>query len=59
MRFSAGTRTSSRITSPVGLPRIPSLCSSLPTENPGESFSTTKAEMPRWPEERSVLAKTT
>jgi len=32
---------------PVGEPRMPSLCSSLPTLKPGRSASTTKAVMPR------------
>ena len=52
-------RTSSKIGWPVGEPLIPSLCSTLPTENPGRSASTTNALIPR---ERaavgSVLAKT-
>src|SRR3954447_11325037 len=57
MRFSTGTRTSSKRTSPVGDPRTPSFFSSLPTRTP-QSFSTTKQEMPRCPADGSVLAKT-
>ena len=59
IRFAAGMRTSSKIGWPVGEPLMPSLCSTLPTEKPGRSASTTNALMPR---ERaavgSVLAKT-
>ena len=57
IRFSAGTRTSSKTGEPVGEPLMPSLCSSLPTENPGVSFSTTNALRRR--AARSVIAKTT
>ena len=40
-------------------PRIPSLCSASPTENPGVSRSTMKALIPRVPcASGSVLAKT-
>ena len=39
-------------------PRIPSLCSASPTENPGVSFSTMNALIPRVPRSGSVLAKT-
>ena len=60
IRFFSGTRTSSKIGWPVGEPRIPILCSSLPTEKPGRSASTTKAEIPReWPASGSVTANTT
>jgi hypothetical protein len=60
IRFSAGTRTPSKIGWPVGEPRIPILCSSLPTEKPGLSASTMKAEIPReWPAWGSVTQKTT
>ena len=49
----------SKIGWPVGEPRIPSLCSSLPTLNPGRSASTTNAVIPReWPASRSVTANT-
>ena len=59
IRFSAGIRTSSKIGWPVGEPLMPSLCSSLPTEKPGRSASTTNALMPRErPADGSVLAKT-
>ena len=39
-------------------PRIPILCSIRPTENPGSSACTMKAEMPAWPFDVSVLANT-
>src|SRR3974377_1772481 len=39
-------------------PRIPSLCSASPTENPGVSFSTMNALIPRVPRPGSVFAKT-
>ena len=55
--LSTGTRTSSKTTSPVGLPRSPILCSSLATFTP-QSASTTKQLMPRWPASGSVLANT-
>jgi hypothetical protein len=58
--FSGGTRTPAKIGCPVGEPRIPSLCSSLPTLKPGRSASTTNAMIPReWPAARSVTANTT
>ncbi len=60
IRFSSGTSTPSKIGWPVGEPRIPSLCSSLPTLKPGRSASTTNALIPReWPALGSVTANTT
>ena len=53
--FSSGTRTSSKIGWPVGEALIPSLCSSLPTLNPGRSASTTNGVIRR--DSRSVTAK--
>ena len=47
--FSAGRGRRRRSAAPVGEPRIPSLCSSLPTLKPGRSASTTKAVIPRVP----------
>ena len=43
--FAAGTRTSSRISSPVSTPRTPILSSVRPTETPGHERSTMKHEM--------------
>ncbi len=60
MTFSSGTRTPSNTGCPVGEPLIPSLCSSLPTLNPGRSASTMNAVIPReWPASLSVTANTT
>jgi len=59
IRFSAGTRTSSKTGEPVGEPLIPSLCSSLGTENPGRSFSTTNALIRGRPSSDGVRANTT
>ena len=57
IRASAGTRTSSKTGWPVGEPLMPILCSSLGTEKPGVSLSTTNAEMRLL--SRSVTANTT
>jgi hypothetical protein len=57
-RFSAGTRASSNVSSPVVEPAMPSFGSSRATSKPGVSASTTNAEMPEWPASGSVLAKT-
>ena len=57
IRLAAGTRTSSKTTSPVGLPRRPILSSSLATSTP-QSASTTKQLMPRCPASGSVTANT-
>ena len=57
MRCDAGTRTSSRTTSPVGLPRMPNLSSCLAMVIP-QSRSTRKHEIPRLPAVGSVLANT-
>ena len=51
-------RQSSKASSPVVEPEIPSFGSSRATANPGVSASTTNAEMPEWPASGSVLAKT-
>ena len=48
-RFAAGTRASSKASSPVVEPLIPIFGSSRVTSNPGVSASTTNAEMPSWP----------
>jgi len=58
MRFAAGMRQSSKTSSAVSEARMPSLSSVLATVNPGVPFSTTKAEMPRYPLARSVWQKT-
>jgi hypothetical protein len=55
-RLPIGTRHSSNTSSPVWLPRKPILVSFCATLKPGKSFSTMKAEMPRAPLSRSVLA---
>ena len=57
-RFSSGTHAFSNSSCPVGEPRIPILCSSRPTWNPGASASTTKHEIPRVPAFGSVTANT-
>ena len=51
-------RQSAKYSGGVLEPRIPSLCSASPTENPGVSFSTMKALIPRVPCAGSVFAKT-
>src|ERR1035437_5554562 len=56
-RLADGIRTSSNTTSPVGLPRTPSLSSSLATFTP-QSASTTKQLIPRRPASGSVTANT-
>src|SRR5262245_2284672 len=43
--FDAGTRTSSRISSPVSMPRTPILSLVRPTDTPGHESSTLKHEM--------------
>ncbi len=58
IRLAAGMRTSSRTTSPVGLPCIPSFRSSLAIRSPW-ARSTTKQDTPRARPAGSVLAKTT
>lgn len=58
-RFSRGTNTSSKISSPVFEPRMPSLSSLRAHEKPLEDFSTTKAVIPFEPFSGSVLAYTT
>ncbi len=57
--FSAGTSQSSKMSSQVSDPRIPSLSSFWAVEYPGKSFSTMKAVMPRAPAAGSVFAYTT
>ena len=54
--LSAGTSQSSNTSSPVWLPRMPSLSSFCATRNPLKSFSTRKAVMPRGPAWTSFLA---
>ena len=44
-RFAAGTRQSSKISSDIVEPRMPSLSMWLLVEKPGQSRSTTKAVM--------------
>ena len=51
-------RQSSKASSPVVEPEMPSFGSSLDTSKPGASDSTRKAEMPEWPASGSVFAKT-
>src|SRR5580704_12757628 len=53
---SAGTSQSANTSSPVSEPRMPSLSSFWPVENPLKSFSMMKAVMPRAPAAGSVLA---
>jgi hypothetical protein len=55
-RFSRGTKTSSKISSPVLEPRMPSLSSLRAHEKPLKDFSTKKAVMPLEPSSGSVLA---
>ena len=57
-RFSAGIRQPVNVSSPVVEPEMPIFGSSRATANPGASFSTTNAEMPGWPADGSVFAKT-
>ena len=57
-RFPAGTRQSSKRSSPVVEPAMPIFGSRRATSKPGASDSTTKAEIPEWPASGSVLAKT-
>src|SRR6266404_4589481 len=59
IRFSAGTRTFSRMTSAVSLERSPSFSILRPLASPGVPFSTTKAETPRCPCSGAVEAITT
>ncbi len=54
--FSAGTSTSWNTSSPVWLPRMPSLSSFCAVEKPFMPFSTMKAVTPRAPSSGSVLA---
>jgi hypothetical protein len=49
MMFAAGTRASSRITSQVLVPRWPIFLSGLPSDSPGVSAGTMKAETPPAP----------
>ena len=58
IRFAAGTRRLSKITSRVDEARMPSLSSRLPNDSPGVSFSTRNAEAPRAPRDGSVIAIT-
>ena len=59
MRFAAGTRTSSNVSSAVGEPRMPILCSTRGAAKPGLSVSTMNALIPfRPPAAGSVRAKT-
>ena len=51
-------RQSLKKTSPVVEPLMPIFGSMRPTSKPGASASTTKAEMPLWPFDGSVFAKT-
>ncbi len=55
-RLAAGTRQSSKASSPVGEPRKPILFSFCATRKPGVSVSTMKAEMPLAPFSGEVLA---
>jgi len=57
-RFASGTSTLSKWICVVELARIPSFSSFLPTETPGNAFSTRNAEIPFGPEPRSRVAKT-
>ena len=59
IRLALGTRTSSKVSSAVGEPRIPILCSTRGAAKPGVSVSTMKALIPlRPPAAGSVSAKT-
>lgn len=55
-RFSRGTKTESKTSSPVLEPRMPSLSSLRAQEKPADSVSTMKVVMPLEPAEGSVLA---
>ena len=57
-RFAAGTRASSKTSSPVVDPLIPIFGSTRATSNPGVSASTTNAEIPECPWSGSVFANT-
>ena len=57
-RFSAGTSTFSKNSSPVEPAQTPSLCSVSVDVNPGMPFSSRKAEIPLCFADGSVLAKT-
>ena len=57
--FEAGTTQSSKISSPEGDPRTPIFFRDFPRENPGKSFSTTKAVIPLCPASGFVFAYTT
>lgn len=59
MRFSFGTKTSSKMSSPVFDPLIPSLSSFRAQEKPLDVFSTTNVEIPLDPRSGSVFAYTT
>src|SRR5581483_6872194 len=54
-RFSAGTRTPSKTSSPVVEPLMPIFGSRRATSSPSLSASTTNAEMPEWPASGSVI----
>ena len=58
-RFAAGMRQSSKNSSAVEEPRIPSLPSAFPDAKPGVPRSTRKAVMPSRPASRSTVANTT
>ena len=58
IRFSAGTSTFSKKSSPVEPAQIPSLSSWSRVVKPGIPFSSTKAVIPLWPASGSVFAKT-
>ena len=58
MRFSAGTSTFSKKSSPVEPAQMPSLCSVSAVVKPFVPFSTTNAEMPLCFAAGSVFAKT-
>ncbi len=57
-RFSFGMRQSWKMSSRVAEARMPILFSFLPNVNPGVSFSTMNAEIPRMPTPFFVLATT-
>ena len=57
-RFSAGTWTFEKKSSPVEPAQIPSLLGIRRASTPSQARSTTNAEMPLWPAEGSLLAKT-
>ena len=56
IRFSCGTKTSSKMSSPVLEPLMPSLSSLRATEKPGVAVSTRNVEMPFDLRDGSVLA---